>query len=62
MKHPHPDRMAEVYRQRSNGDYEFLGYVGDPFPGAVWNLALQAWCIGKGIEVPDLVLPDGTAR
>jgi hypothetical protein len=45
-KHPHPDRMAEVYRRWKDGSgYEFLGYTADPIKGADWDASMQAWVI-----------------
>jgi hypothetical protein len=36
MKHPHPDRLAEVYR-RDGDRLVWVGYTADPPPGATWG-------------------------
>ena len=43
-RHPHPDRMAEVY-QRDGERLIFLRYTADPPDGATWDGSLQAWVL-----------------
>jgi hypothetical protein len=43
-RHPHPDRMAEVYR-RGDERLIFVRYTADPPPGATWDDSLQGWVL-----------------
>jgi hypothetical protein len=41
MKHPHPGRMAEVYR-RGEERLIFVRYTADPPPNAKWDASLPS--------------------
>jgi hypothetical protein len=43
-RHPHPDRLAEIYR-KVDGRLTFIGYTAEPPPGATWDADLQGWII-----------------
>jgi hypothetical protein len=52
MRHPHPDRVAELYRRdpTHTSGLRWVGYSAGPGhadhpAGAVWNEQLQAWVI-----------------
>lgn len=43
-KHPHPERLAEIYR-RGDERLIFIGYTADPPPHASWDATVQAWVV-----------------
>jgi hypothetical protein len=43
MKHPHSDRVAEVYERGPN--LKWLGYTAEPIVEAEWRPELQAWVL-----------------
>jgi hypothetical protein len=43
-RHPHPDRLAEVYR-KGEGRLIFVRYTADPPPNATWDDSLQGWVL-----------------
>jgi hypothetical protein len=44
MKHPHPDRLAEVYR-KGEERLIWVGYTADPPPNATWDESIQGWVL-----------------
>jgi len=49
MKHPHPGRIAEVYRKTNTG-LKYIGYTAGPFHDdfpkeAKWNDEIQGWVL-----------------
>jgi hypothetical protein len=51
MKHPHPDRLAEVYRPDGER-LVFTGYTLDPPPGASWSDEIQGWIVPDKEKTP----------
>jgi hypothetical protein len=47
-RHPHPDRVAEVYRREASiigPRFVFVGYAADPPPHATWSEDLSGWIL-----------------